>query len=427
MSHPTRTFNFKHLACLLLLVFTIGCNRASDQPVSTATRPVKHLLVDHVDPPQPGEQQLAEAAAWLWNQQAADGGWHSAHYALLKTGQAYTPFVLYTLLDVPPSIYEPPAGGVERALQFLRKHINREGVLGLADPEVLEYPNYATSYALLCLQRAGKPKDQPLIERMRDYLIDQQYRTENGFGPKHLAHGGWGFGGDLENGSPGHMDLAHTRRVLEALHSTGPVPADVYKRAKVFLSLVQRDPEDSRPQPTLQHDVYLDWLRTIRISLDVDYTIPFDGGFYFSPIVLNANKGREKLCPAGSYFRSYASATCDGILSLLATGTDPQDKRIRAAVDWLQKHPQMHYPAGIPQEHPEPWGEAIHFYHLSVRGEVSARLKLPGSWRKDILRELAARQEKDGSYQNKMSALMKEDDPMLATTLAVQALKQVVR
>ena len=97
------------------------------------------------------------------------------------------------------------------------------------------------------------------------------------------------------------------------------------------------------------------------------------------------------------------------------------------AVEWLQEHPEMHYPAGVPQEHPEPWGEAIHFYHLSVRGEVSERLKLAGTWRGDIIRELASRQAKDGSYQNKMSPLMKEDDRLLATTLAVQALKHVAR
>ena len=267
--------------------------------------------------------------------------------------------------------------------------------------------------------------DRALIKRMRDYLIDQQYRTENGFGSEHLAHGGWGFGGVLKNGSPGHMDLAHTRRVLEAVRDSGHIPKDTVNRAQVFLGLVQRDPKDPRKQPTLREEAHRDWLRTVRIGVGKKYTIPFDGGFYFSPIVLGANKGREKFSVPGSYFCSYASATCDGILSLLATGAKPADRRIQAAVDWLQKHPQIHYPAGVPQEHPEPWGEAIHFYHLSVRGEVSARLDLSGNWRTDIVRELAVRQATDGSYRNKMSPLMKEDDPLLATTLAVQALQHV--
>lgn len=417
---PTR-----HLACYLLLVFTFGCNLENKSPLEEPSRPSGHTLTVHRGELQDADEQLSRAAAWLWSQQAADGGWHSEQYALLESGQAYTPFVLHILLDVPTSTYEPPVGGVKRALQFLRRQINEQGVLGLADPDVLEYPNYATAYALRCFLQAGGDEDQPLIKRMRNYLVNQQYRGANGFGPAHLAHGGWGFGGVLKDGRPGHMDLAHTRRVLEALRLAGPIDTDVSERAKVFLGLVQRDPRDLRTQPSLQPDPLPDWDHATRVSAGSISTIPFDGGFYFSPIVLNANKGRETTDSAGSYFRSYASATCDGILALLATGVDSQDSRIQAAAHWLQQHPNIHYPAGIPQEHPEPWGEAIHFYHLSVRAEVGSRLKLPGSWQADIVHELASRQASDGSYRNKMSALMKEDDSLLATALAVQALKHV--
>ena len=44
------------------------------------------------------QQVLAEAAGWLWSQQAADGGWHSSTYRLLESGQALTPFILHALL-----------------------------------------------------------------------------------------------------------------------------------------------------------------------------------------------------------------------------------------------------------------------------------------------------------------------------------------
>lgn len=415
----------RHLVCYLLLAFTFGCNLENTSSLVNPGRPSGPTLAVHRGELQDADQQLSQAAAWLWSQQAADGGWHSEQYALLKSGQAYTPFVLHILLDVPTSTYEPPVGGVQRALQFLRRQINEQGILGLADPDVLEYPNYATSYALRCFLQAGTVEDQALIKRMTGYLVKQQYREANGFGPDHLAHGGWGFGGVLKDGHPGHMDLAHTRRVLEALRLTGSINTDVSNRARVFLGLVQRDPNDPRPQPSLQHAPLPGWDHSTPVSAGILSRIPFDGGFYFSPIVLNANKGRETSGPAASHFRSYASATCDGILALLATGVDSQDSRIQAALHWLQQHPNIHYPAGIPQEHPEPWGEAIHFYHLSVRAEVGNRLKLPGSWKADIIHELASRQASDGSYRNKMSALMKEDDSLLATALAVQALKHV--
>ena len=422
----SRRSMLKQLAYFVPTGFTVGCNLESEGRLQNVCPPPAPTQVAHPDERLAAREQLARAAAWLWNQQGADGGWHSQQYALLESGQAYTPFVLHALLAVPMSICEPPEEGVEPALQFLRKHTNQQGTLGLANPDILEYPNYATSYALRCFLQVGTGEDHSRIQRMRDYLLNQQYRSENGFGPEHLAHGGWGFGGVLKKGQPGHMDLAHTRRVLEALRALGPLDADVSQRAKVFLALVQRDPQDRREQPTLQQEVYLKWLATERLSQRRTSPIPFDGGFYFSPIVLAANKGRESLSPRGSYFCSYASATCDGILSLLAAGVDPEEWRIRSAVTWLSDNPQMHYPAGIPQEHPEPWGEAIHFYHLSVRAEVGARLELPGRWRADILHELAIRQANDGSYQNKMSGLMKEDDSLLATALAVQALTHVI-
>jgi len=426
MSTLTRRSILKKLACAPLMAFPIGCEFQRKPSLQQVPRPQATKLANHQIELPPLEMQLAKASGWLWKQQGSDGGWHSQEYALLKSGQGYTPFILHALLNAPKSISTPPAHGVERALAFLRKHVNPQGVLGLADPDILEYPNYATSYALRCFVQVGKTEDKPLIKQMRKYLISQQYRTENGFDPQHLAHGGWGFGSSMKNGSPGHMDLAHTRRVLEAIRISGPVPHDTAMRAQVFLGLVQRDPKDARKQPTLQNDAPNSLNKKLSLGIKEPKTIPFDGGFYFSPIVLGANKGREKLSATGAYFCSYASATCDGILSLLAAGVKPTDSRVQAAVEWLSKHPQIHYPAGVPQEHPEPWGEAIHFYHLAVRSEVSARLNLAGNWRSDIVRELAARQESDGSYRNKMSPLMKEDDPLLATTLASQALRHVL-
>ena len=48
------------------------------------------------------ESPLARAAAYLWRQQAPDGGWHSQTYGLLRSGQLLTPFVLDAL---PEAVY----------------------------------------------------------------------------------------------------------------------------------------------------------------------------------------------------------------------------------------------------------------------------------------------------------------------------------
>ena len=46
---------------------------------------------------------LRRTCRFLWSRQGEDGGWHNQTYGLLRSGQAHTPFILYTLLKVPPT------------------------------------------------------------------------------------------------------------------------------------------------------------------------------------------------------------------------------------------------------------------------------------------------------------------------------------
>ena len=154
--------------------------------------------------------------------------------------------------------------------------------------------------------------------------------------------------------------------------------------------------------------------------------IPFDGGFFFSPVVLVANKALwEK--PAGeiaAHFRSYATATADGALALLAAGVPASDERVVAARRWLAEHAAVD-PQGIPANHPEPWVAALRFYHLAAFAEAASALAIEGDWRARFAKRLAALQRPDGSFANDASPLMKEDDPILATTLALVALRKL--
>ena len=152
-----------------------------------------------------------------------------------------------------------------------------------------------------------------------------------------------------------------------------------------------------------------------------------DGGFYFSPVVLEANKSALVETEDGSYFESYASATCDGVLSLLEAGVAKDDERVLAARAWLQDHPRLDYPEGIPEDDPEAFGAAIYFYHLAARAEAYEALDWPGDWREAMSTELAPLQRPDGSFVNTRNHLMKEDDPLLATALALIALTRAAR
>ena len=69
---------------------------------------------------------------------------------------------------------------MDKALGFIRRSVGENGAIGLGDPDLLEYPNYATAYAVRCLVLSGDEADHPLIQRMADYLIAAQYQAANG-------------------------------------------------------------------------------------------------------------------------------------------------------------------------------------------------------------------------------------------------------
>jgi hypothetical protein len=382
------------LVLVVLLVAASSCGTKQDPP----------------DNPPSAQAPLQRACAWLWAQQQPDGAWRSETYGLMRSGQSLTPFVLHALLSVPEDVFSRPEGGVERALEFIREHTNDDGCLGRSDPMIADYPNHATAYAVRCLVAAGNRGDAELIRRMCNYLLEQQFNAGNDTDPASYQWGGWGFGS-----AGGVMDVAHTRRVLEALRDADALDDATSKRAQSYLRMLQRHPEEWRPQPA------------VPFEQDGEPGDSYDGGFYFSSTHVAMNKGGIQPAEEGraAWFRSYATATCDGLLSLLAAGVPETDERVKAAAKWLDSHQGIKQPAGMPKDDPTPWYLALHYYNIAVRAEAWAAINKPGDWRTEITRHLKAQQSKDGSFTNEQSHLMKENDPLLATTLALIALTRL--
>jgi len=61
-----------------------------------------------------------------------------------------------------------------------------------------------------------------------------------------------------------------------------------------------------------------------------------------------------------------------------------------------------------------------------VRSEVYHRINWQGNWQSDILTFLKNQQFDDGSFFNPDGARNKEDDPILATAMAILALKNAL-
>lgn len=391
---------------------------------AAATAPIWRRAVA-ADSADQARRAIQAAARYLWSQQADDGGWHSPQYGLMRSGQSLTPFVLCALLEAPESVVVRPAGGVERALEFIRQRVDDAGSLGHADSDFAEYPVYSTAYALVALARAGRDEDAELARRMQAFLGAAQFGSDNGFEDSHPAYGGWGVDMPPAPGISGHMDLAHTRRALEALAAANrrwPAFADfsvnIAQRAERFLAVVQKLPR--RPLPPAPTS------RGEPTTFE-----PFDGGFYFSPVVVEANKSERAEGPF-PHSHSYATATCDGVLALRAAGARWHDEtpghkfrddlRLSAAEAWLRRHDDVDYPQGVLHDPARPWGEAIRFYHYAVRGEAYRALEFSNGERARLAAAVAKLQRPDGSFVNTASTLMKEDCPVMCTGLAVMAL-----
>jgi Squalene-hopene cyclase C-terminal domain/Prenyltransferase and squalene oxidase repeat len=319
-----------------------------------------------------GSEPLRKAAQYLWAQQSEDGGFHSSTYGLLRSGQSLTPFVLVALLSLPDRASLLPSRGVESALSFIKVNTNADGSLGLLDDSAADYPNYATSLAVSAMVKARRPGYERVIEPMVEQLRAQQFSEANGWTPQDAPYGGWGMGGSIRRPpDAGHVDLSMTRYVLEALRLSGvPASDTVMTRALAYLERSQNP----------------------------------DGGFFFSPVNPEINKAGAG---SGGGFASYGTATADGVLALRAAGIPDEDPRIANAIRWLRDHHQPDRASGFEKGTDQPWESGLRFYYAHAISRV-----LPG-----LLIELP-QQAGDGSFRNSNN-LVKEDDPLIATTFAL--------
>ena len=330
-----------------------------------------------------GEGALIRAAAWAWTQQSDAGAWPSATYGLLRAGHATTAFLLDALLDVPPAVFPIPASQASRALGFLVAQTDAFGALGFAgDPP--DYPVYATGLALSAIGKVRPPGWESPAARWRDWLVGQQRRDGFEGTP---ADGGFPMGSRTPPTppDPGHIDLSMTRRALEGLVRAGlDVGHPAIVRGRGFVARSQRP----------------------------------SGAFVYSAVEPALNKG--DVDPAGAP-EGYGSATTDGVLGLLACGAALDDASVQRGVDWLVAAHRLDRNPGVGGGH-EAFATAMKGYYRAGAAAVFQRVgRGPGGWQEAMVGALTTEQRPDGSFAS-TEALQKEDDPLLATGFAIQAL-----
>ena len=352
---------------------------------------------------------LEKSLAYLAKAQDKDGGWHSQTYGQLKGGAAVTCFALDALGRAPKALHEKHAAVILRGYEFLRPGIVRKGTIACPDGS-LDYPTYGAALWLTSRRRmelADEKKSSTDKERadLLAYLLAAQVCESRGFEKESPSYGGWDFlgQGDAQGITTG-TNISVTCLVLEAL--AGELrhePAG--KQARAIQTAVTRAKG---------------WVERCQQS---------DGGFCFTSESMSLNNKADFKDEARQQPRSYGTATCDGIRALLACGSKVDDERVKKAATWLAELSSLELVPGFENLPPEAgWQRGLRFYYYASLATVLPLLPQPeqAARRKSLLQMLLKLQRADGSYINE-SDRMRENDPLIATGLAVGGLGELLR
>jgi squalene-hopene/tetraprenyl-beta-curcumene cyclase len=390
-----------------------GCARSAE-PSAT---PAAAIVIPTAIGSEAIDGGLAKATRFLLSRQANDGAWRSDVYSPFKGGDALTPIVLMALTALPAD--QQPHEAIERGIAYLSALVGPEGTIAAPRPGIA-YPVYTAAGALIVLGDRSDSKLQQAREAWLKYLRERQLTEVNGWEPTDAFYGGWGYDAELPRkpaegvpvGPLTEPNLSATVFALAALRAAGvQSPAEELDKALQFVARCQNYAKPSGSDPA---DARFD-----------------DGGFYF----LQSDAVRNKAGVAGvdsagrERFASYGSATSDGLRSYFAAGMSADDPRVQAAWRWVaknfsaDKHPGE-YAAGRQAER-----DSVYYYYCQSLAEALADPIAAdassdfdrAAWARGLAGALLVRQKPDGSWSNP-EVEVREDDPLVATSLAVRAL-----
>jgi hypothetical protein len=341
---------------------------------------------------------IDRGVAWLLAAQEKDGGWHSETYGAMRGGAAITALVLYCAAHLPEKSRANALPQLRQGFGFLLPGLAKQGCIACPDGS-LDFPVYATPLMLAAARRLPLGASDAQQRKLVSYVVESQLAEARGFAPGDRHFGGW----DLMGTSPvvGRTSDTNVSLAVYALEALAELKDAAVRKTQ---------------------DRALQWLAGCQ-------NLTGDGGFAFSPDPKSLNNKAEWSDKENTKPRSYGSATCDGLRSLVYAGLGATDKRVVAAVKWLVDRPGLAAVPGfedLPEENG--WQEGLIYYYYASLAQVL--LLFPERQAKERRAALAAalrsQQHDDGRWQNP-SSRMREDDPLIATCLAIIALCDLAR
>jgi Prenyltransferase and squalene oxidase repeat len=364
------------------------------------------------------DQALSTAATYLFGCQSPDGSWVSDVYGPFKDGLSLTPLVLHTLLTLPAGVAVEPA--CRKGANYLASKVQHDGTID-AGPHGIAYPVYISAGAVQVLSHPANFRHRKARDAWLAYLRDRQLTEDLDWQPADKPYGGWGYSPRLpRRPKPGEpllplteSNLSATLFALEALHAAGSKTEDpAIRKALPFIQRCQNYSDDPK-----QREEAFD-----------------DGGFFFiyddpvrnkAGVVGKDRTGRER-------YASYGSTTADGLRALLLCGRPLDDPRVAAARTWLETHFRSDIHPGKYANDREHNRGGVYYYYCNSAVQAFRALQIMEiqtprgkvRWAEGLGGELLHKQRKDGSWSNSLVP-QREDDPLVATSLAVRALASI--
>jgi len=330
------------------------------------------------------QQVVAKAVSYLKTEGQGEDGSFSG-----KAGTGPTSLVITGLLEVGQSPNDPM---VAKALKFLEANFRADGGIYA---ENSRHKNYETCIAVLCLSKANRDgRYDEAIKKADKFLRDLQWDEGEGKSASDMEYGGAGYD------SKGRPDLSNTAFFIEALKSAGADGDDeAIQRALKFVSRCQNLESESNDAPV-----------AIKIN---------DGGFFYT-----IGGGGESKAGGDTIagLRSYGSMTYAGLKSMIYAGVTKEDKRVKAAVEFLKKNYDLESNPGMGKS------GLFYYYHTMSKAldalGASDFVDAKGTshpWKKELFKVLKESQQANGAWVNTDSRWM-EGDLNLVTGYALLAL-----
>jgi len=367
---------------------------------------------------------VKKGVEYLFNQQSADGIWHSPNYGNLKGGAGISALVLYAISHTSPAYWKLQKSELQKCITELEKNVSKHGYIANVDGP--DYSNYGSAMFLFAVDNLGIEIKEKTRATLVEYLIRAQLDEDEGFKKTADNYGGWDLTGWMTGKRPTTgSNISVSASVLETLRQQRERIRDISEE-----KIKPEQTELARKIDACLGKAKL-WVQRCRAD---------DGGFFFHPEQKHHGNKAGWSDKENQKAKPYGSATADGFRCLIALddpsvpAKDSEEKRklnklIWETAEWLEQKHQTQ-PKVVPgfddAEKESSWAHGLKFYFwMSTGKSVShfpwAKYKAASQRQATYTKLIEQLQKDDGHWENP-NARMREDDPIIATSFAIIAL-----